>query len=117
MKGFTLLEVLLALLIFTAGFVALSLAIYQGLFVSGTSESELMATNLAGEKMEEIRNQSYSTISNESRAAVSGFSSYEREVTVSTPITNLKQVTVNVYWFTKDDEMNVSLVTYASNAR
>ena len=116
MKGFTLLEVLLALLIFTAGFVTLSLAISQGLFVSGDSEAQLVATNLGQEKMEEIRNKTYANVSAEAKAAVSGFSPYQREVTVSTPVTNLKQVTVNVYWFNKADELNVSLVTYVSNA-
>ena len=116
MKGFTLLEVLLSLLIFTAGFVTLSLAISQGLFVSGDSEAQLVATNLAQEKMEIIKNTSYSGIASEAKAAVSGFSPYQREVTVSTPVTNLKQVTVNVYWFNKADELNVSLVTYVSNA-
>ena len=115
MKGFTLLEVILTLLLFTAGFAALSLAISQGLFVSGDSEASLVATTLAREKMEEIRNTSYSGISNEARAAVSGFSPYEREVTVTTPLTNLKQVAVNVYWFNQDDELNVSLATYAAN--
>ena len=116
MKGFTLLEVLLALLLFTAAFIALSLAVSQGLFVSGDSEASLVASNLAQEKMEEIRNTAYSSIANEAKAAVSGFSSYQREVVVSTPLTNLKQVAVNVYWFNKANELSVSLVTYASNS-
>lgn len=115
MKGFTLLEVLLTLLLFTAGFVTLSLAVSQGLFVSGDSEASLVATSLAREKMEEIRGRSYSNIVNETKAPVSGFSPYRREVVVSTPMTNLKQVTVKVYWFNKDDELSVSLVTYVSN--
>ena len=115
MKGFTLLEVLLTLLLVVSGFTALSYAISTGLFVSGASETSLIATELAHEKMEQIQNTSYGSIANESRTAVSGFPSFEREVTVSTPLANLKQVTVNVYWFNKDDELKVDLVTYVAN--
>lgn len=114
-KGFTLLEVLMAVLLVTIGIVTLSGAFSVGLFASGNSESLLLATHLAQEKMEEIRNKSYASITNESRAAVSGFSSFEREVVVSTPLTDLKQVSVNVYWDNKDDELDTSLVTYVSN--
>ena len=113
--GFTLLEVLLALLLITLGTLALSQAFSVGLFTSAEDESILTSTNLAQEKMEEIRNKTYSSISNEARAAVSGFSNYEREVVVTTPVTNLKQVSVNVYWFNKASELSTSLVTYASN--
>lgn len=113
--GFTLLEVLLALLLITVGTLALAQAFSLGLFSSAENESLLVSSQLAQEKMEEIRNKTYSGISNESRAAVSGFSGYEREVVVTTPVTNLKQVNVNVYWFNKASELSTSLVTYASN--
>ncbi len=113
--GFTLLEVLLALLLITGGTLALAQAFSLGLFSSAENESLLVSAQLAQEKMEEIRNKTYSSISNEARAAVSGFSGYEREVVVTTPVTNLKQVNVNVYWFNKASELSTSLVTYASN--
>ncbi len=113
--GFTLLEVLLALLLVTVGSLALSQAFSLGLFASADDESLLVSTQLAQEKMEEIRNKSYASIANETRAAVSGFSGFEREVVVSTPLTSLKQVSVNVYWFNKASELSTSLVTYASN--
>ena len=114
-KGFTLLEVLLAVLLVTIGFVTLSGAFSTGLFASGNNESLLLATHLAEEKIEEIRNHSHAGIANEARGAVSGFSAFDREVVVSTPITNLKQVSVNVYWKNKDDELSTSLVSYVSN--
>lgn len=113
--GFTLLEVLLALLLVTTGFLALSQAFSTGLFSSAGDENILISTHLAQEKMEEIRNQSYSSIANETRTSVSGFSGFEREVLVTTPLTNLKQVNVNVYWFSKGDELSTGLVSYVSN--
>lgn len=105
----------MATVLITFGFVALSGAFSTGLFASGNNESLLLATHLAQEKMEETRNQSYAALASEARSAVSGFSPFEREVVVSTPLTDLKQVSVNVYWFNKDDELSTSLVTYVSN--
>jgi prepilin-type N-terminal cleavage/methylation domain-containing protein len=114
-KGFTLLEVLLAVVLLVGGFMALSQAVVTGLFVSGENEQELMASNLAQERMEDIRNTAYASIAAETRAPVAGFTSYEREVTVTTPLANLKQVNVTVYWHSKSDELSFSLVTYVSN--
>lgn len=114
-KGFTLLEVLMAVLLVTLGIVTLSGAFSIGLFASGNNESLLIGTQLAQEKIEEIRNHSYASTASEARGSVSGFSAFDREVVVSTALTNLKQVTVNVYWKNKDDELSTSLVTYVSN--
>jgi prepilin-type N-terminal cleavage/methylation domain-containing protein len=114
-KGFTLLEVLLAVLLMVGGFIALSQAVVTGLFVAGVNEQELVAANLAQERMEEIRNTAYTSIINEARAPVAGFTSYDREVVVTTPLSNLKQVNVTVYWHSKSDESSFSLVTYVSN--
>ena len=113
--GFTLLEVLLAVLLVTLGFLALSQAFSLGLFASGNNDSLVVAGHLAQEKIEEIRNKTYSNVSNETRATVTGFPAFEREVVVSTPQTNLKQVSVNVYWFNKDDELSTRFVSYVSN--
>lgn len=115
MKGFTLLELLLTILLFTASFVALSETLTTGLLATGDNEGSLIATELAHEKMEEIKNKTYSAVTNETKAAVSGFSSFQREVVVTTPQTDLKQVSVTVYWFNKSDELSVGLATYVSN--
>lgn len=114
-RGFTLLEVLLAVLLITFSFAALSQAFSLGLFFSGDDESLLVANNLAQEKMEEIRNKIYSSIANEAKAAVTGFPVFQREVVVTTPQSSLKQVNVNVYWYNKSSELNTGLVTYVSN--
>ena len=114
-KGFTLLEVLLAILLFVSTFTVLAQAISVGLSSGGDNENSLIAANLAAEKMEILENTSYASIANEAKAAVSGFASFQREVTVTTPITSLKQTTVTVYWNHKSAELSYSLVTYFSN--
>lgn len=114
-KGFTLLEVLLAVVLMAGGFIALSQAVVTGLFVSGGSEQELVAANLAQERMEDIRNTAYASVTNEARAPVAGFTTYEREVVVTTPLASMKQVNVTVYWQSKSEELSFSLVTYVSD--
>jgi type II secretory pathway pseudopilin PulG len=113
--GFALLEFILALILLGTVLVTLLSALQSGLGAASDHESILVATRLAGEKIEEARNKSYSAVSSESRAAVSGYSPFEREVEVTTPQTDLKQVTVRVYWASGGDELQVSLVTYVSN--
>src|SRR3990167_1327300 len=75
-KGFTLLEVMMAVVLMVSGFLSLSWAMSVGLFAGGDNENTLIAINLAQEKMEEIRNKSYANALNEAKAAVSGFSSF-----------------------------------------
>lgn len=113
-KGFALLELLLTILLLTSGLAAIFEAMSIGLFAAGDNENSLVALNLAEEKMEEIKNKSYGSIANEAKAVVSGFSVFQRDVVVTTPQANLKQVTVTVYWNTQANELNVALVTYVS---
>ena len=114
-SGFTLLEILLTIILLATGLVSLSAAVSLGMYVGGNNENLLVATNLAEEKTESLKNTAYASIANEVKAAVSGFSAFQREVTVSTPVTNLKQITVTVYWNNKTSELSTSLVTYRSN--
>jgi len=114
-KGFTLLEVMMAVVLMVSGFLSLSWAMSVGLFAGGDNENTLIAINLAQEKMEEIRNKSYANALNEAKAAVRGFSSFQREVAVSTVQGGLKEVDVNVYWYVKSAEASVGLVSYVSD--
>jgi hypothetical protein len=80
----------------------------------------MIATALAQEKMEEIRNVPYASVLPEARAQVPNYASFDREVLVvnapvSSPNPNLEQVTVNIYWNGKTGDVKISLVTYVSN--
>jgi len=114
-QGFTLLEVLIALIILTAGVVVIIGLFSSGLVSSVDAERTTVAMNLAQRKMERIRNSDFDTgIVNEAKATVDGFPVFQREVVVTEPETDLKQVRVNVYWSYKGGEITVPLVTYIS---
>lgn len=118
-KGFSLLEAMLALLLFGTGLVFLLQLLNTGLFVSGQNEDTVIAANLAQEKIEESRNTTYASLASETPAvAVSGFPGFTREVLVddlTPPQTGLKEITVNVNWYAKNNIMTTTMVTYVSD--
>lgn len=116
-RGFTLLEMMLALALFAAGTVAVVELLQRAQAGVGDGESVLIAAHLASRRLEELRNTAYASLANETKASIaspSGYSRFSRAVTVTTPYTNLKQLVVTVYWTATGGETNVSLRTYRS---
>ena len=117
-KGFTLLEVLLAVTLFATGVVMVTGLFSTGLISSVDPEMTGIAMALAEKKIEEIRNLNFDTgIIPEAKAVVTdvpGITGFQRSVDVTTPNTDLKQVTVSVYWSYKGSETTTSLITYIS---
>ena len=117
-SGFSLLEVLLAVMLFAIGTVSIMEVMQRSQAGSMEGESVLIATHLAQRRLEELRNTAYASLANEAKAAVaspSGFRRFSRQVTVTTPYANLKQIVVTVYWTTAGGETSVSLQAYRSN--
>lgn len=113
--GFTLLEILIALILFTVGVIAIAGLFGTGLASSFDTENTIIAINLAQRRMEEIRNLDFDTqIVNEVKADVDGFPGFQREVLVTQPESDLTEVTVNVYWTFKGDEISAPLQSYIS---
>ncbi len=113
-KGFTLLEILLTLVLFAAGVVGIAGLFGYALDGSLDAEYTEIAVNLAQARMEEVRNITYASIADEAKAQVAGFLLFQRQVGVTEPLADLKQVTVTVYWQFKGKEVNEQLVTYVS---
>ena len=115
--GFSLLEVMLAILLFGTGLVFILQVVSTGLFVGGQNESTVIAANLAQEKIEELRNASYAIIpvGPVLENPVSSFPGFTRSMSSTTPQTGLKQVTVNVSWSAKNSTMTTTMVTYVSD--
>ncbi len=116
-RGFTLIELLIVVAFFSAGAVTLLQVFSTSLYGGAENENTLVATALAQEKMEEIRNEPYASVLPESRAQVPNYTFFDRQVVVddNTPASNMKRVTVNVYWNERSGDVTVSLVTYVSN--
>ena len=111
-KGFTLLEMLVTIVLLTAGIVSLLRMMSIGMFAVTGTEKATTALYLAQEKMEEIKDaSSYSNIDSfaSAKAALTGdYTDFQREVAVSG---DPKQVNVIVYWTTKGDEQTLNLVS------
>jgi len=115
-KGFTLLEVLLVIIILAAVFFPLLQMFSSGLLVSDEVRGTNTAIILAQQKMEEIRNTAFFSISSETKTIISSFPAYSRQVNVSVPQNNLKDVQVIVFWHPGEgSETSVSIETFISN--
>lgn len=115
-EGFSLLEVLVAMVILSIGLLttaALTVGIIQG---NGFNKKHTTATTLAREQMEDIRRRGYSgmpasgTIT-EDYNTFTNYPSHKRvtETLADDPGSNMKTVTVTVYW--DSDNRSVALQT------
>lgn len=123
--GFTLLEILLALVLFGGATVAAMELLHRAQANSTDGELVLLATYQAQLCVENLRNVSYASLTvgsgvmsgaNGCGTSVSSLPSGSRSVTISQPYTNLKRVAVTVSWTTQGggSSTNVALQTYRS---
>jgi type IV pilus assembly protein PilV len=113
-KGFTLIEVLVAMVILSVGLLGTAALITGIISGNKVSNRATTATTLAQDKMEDIKRLGYSNTVSETRASLSSpYNNYEREVTVvdDSPAAKMKTVTVEVYW---ESSKSVSLKTILS---
>lgn len=118
LRGFTLLEVMLALVLLVGGISAATYLFSRGMYAATDSESITQAAALAQERLEQLRGAVFGSISSEAKAAVAGWSGFSREVAVSQPAgTNgdFKQVVVTVYWDSNEGELSTALTTYVAD--
>ena len=113
-RGFSLVEILLATVLFTVGVIFIIGLFGTGFIGELDAENTSIAMHLAQQRMEEIRNLDFDSIVDEDKDDVTDFSGFQREVDETEDPTDFKTITVTVYWTYKGDEISVPISTYIS---
>ena len=115
-SGFTLLEVLVAMVILTVGLLGMA-SLCVGIIKGNELSKEVSsATTCAREQVEDIERTGYTNATagtvTEGYGAISNYPEYKREtiITDNTPATDMKSVQVTVYW--DSDNHQVQLRTF-----
>ena len=126
-QGFTLIEMLIAIVLIATGLMVLMQLMGVAIFADSTLEYRLIALNLANEKLEELKDDGYSHANLEpasspfTEASISGFDFVDQrqwtvdyvDANLSTSVsdTGLKDVTVEVQWTQKGGTQSVAVET------
>jgi prepilin-type N-terminal cleavage/methylation domain-containing protein len=113
-NGFTLLEVLIAIIVFTVGIIIIIMAFTSGLFASSDVENVDLALNIAQAKMEEVKNTPFASLADSGPAPDPDFSNFNISVNINEG-QNPMQVDVTVSWNTKGGQSDITLTTLVAN--
>ncbi len=116
-NGFTLAEVLIALVLIAAGMASLLMAFSSALGGARGTEEHETAVNIANAVMEDLMARTYASLSDytaDSSAVFSGLTGYTVTVTTTKP-NNPAQVDVRVSWLVKGGTASVTLTTLAAD--
>lgn len=102
-NGFSLIEVLVALVILSIGMLGLSRASVSLTSVNAINADRIVAASLIQDRLEAIKRAGYrATVTSytEEYGTIANYSGYRRATTMAlnTPATNMKTVTVTVSW-------------------
>ena len=116
-SGMSLIELIVAFALLTGGSTVLIHMMNTVMFADSNLEQSIIAMNLANERMEEIRNTAFASISSGSETGASiGFSEFDnRVVTVTSTAADLKDVEVEMQWTQKGGQQTVSVRSYVAN--
>jgi type IV pilus assembly protein PilV len=117
-EGFTLIEIMIALVVMSIGLTALAAVQISAIRGNVFSKRMTTAVSIADGKMEQIKNGSYASITSESAIQVTQSNmNFTRQVTVTNniaPLTNTKTVNVTVSWSEGSKSHSVPITTIVS---
>ena len=113
-KGFTLLEILLSTVVFSAGMVVILWAFSTGIFASSDVENIDLALNIAQAKMEELKNTPFAGLADSGPTADADFPRFSTTVNVAEGQDPM-QVDVTIAWSVKGSQTSVTLTTLVAN--
>jgi len=104
------------MIVLAAVLVPLLQVLSTGLLASDEVKGTNTAAILAQQKIEELKDTGFASISSEAKTAIASYPAYSRQVIVSTPHTDLKDIQVTVFWRPGTGvETSVSIETLISN--
>ncbi len=110
-------EILLAIVLFSTGTIALLWAISTGLYASVGTENMDLALNIAQARMEEVKDMSFTDIVNEGSTGPTTDPNFDNfDVTTTVALGNdPMRIDVTVTWDVKGGENNVTLTTQVTS--
>lgn len=118
-RGFTLIELLIAAVLIVVGLIALMGTVSVGIRADANLEHRITALNLANEKIEELKNAAFSSISADAETGSAiGFDWVDqRTVSIDEPYgpNLLKNIKVTVQWTQKGSVQSVVVDTSIAN--
>lgn len=113
-KGFSLLEVMIALIILAGATIAVCQAFSSGILASGDVENVDLALNIAQAKVEVLKNNGFAALADSGPAPDPNFSNFNVTVNVAEG-QNPMQADVTVAWNVPGGQTNVTLTTLIAN--
>lgn len=113
-KGFTLLEMMMAIAILAGSFLALSQGLAAGIVSSTDTENVGRALNIAQAKMETLKNTAFSGLVDSGPSADPDFTNFEVTVNVAEGQDPMR-IDVTVNWNVKAGVSSVALTTLAAD--
>ena len=116
-KGFSLIELMVAVVILALAVFGIFNAYSVGFMGMADARDITVATNYAREKMEEIKNNSFGEITDEIPVDITG-TKFERKVIVDNSITDLKKIITTVSWENRKGEtkeVKLEMLVYGYN--
>jgi type IV pilus assembly protein PilV len=116
-EGFTLIEIMIALVVMSIGLTALAAVQISAIQGNAFSKRMTTAVSIADEKMEQIKSNLYAEIVSESSSQITQSNlNFTRQVTVTnnSPLTNTKTINVTVSWSEGSKSHSVPITTIVS---